>query len=107
MSEYANLILGALSAGIAILGVMTTWLIFAVSAWRSSINELRREDGELRKQIGAINLLVAGQYVTTERFDKGLGAQHERFKEMLAAQTGVLVTAIDRIDKKLDSKADK
>lgn len=107
MISNVDIILGFMSVGLAVLGLMTTWLLFVVKTWQTSIEQLRREDNELRQEIGAINILVAGQYVTTERFDKGMNAQREQFEKMLAAQTGVLVSAIDRIDKKLDGKADK
>jgi len=107
MSEYQNLILSVLSAVVGGLAIMSTWLLFVVKTWQDSINQLRVQDSELRKEIGAIDLLVAGQYVTETRFATGMREQREQFKGDLASQTGTLMAAIERIDKKLDGKQDK
>ena len=107
MNEYGSVVLGVLSVAVGVLSLMSTWLLFAVKAWQGSIDQLRREDNELRQEIGAINLLVAGQYVTGARFDAGMKDQREQFQSDLATQTGILIGAIDRIDRKVDSKQDK
>jgi flagellar biosynthesis regulator FlaF len=107
MNEYTNLVLGALSIAVGVLSLMSTWLLFVVKTWQASIEQLRREDNELRQEIGAINILVAGQYVTGARFDAGMKDQREQFRQNLAEQTAILMVAIQRIDEKLDGKADR
>lgn len=107
MNEYGNVALGVLSVAVGILSLMSTWLLFVVKSWQAAINQLRGEDGDLRKEIGAINLLVAGQYVTGARFDAGMKDQREQFRQNIVEQTAILMVAIERIDKKLDGKADR
>ena len=58
----------------------------------ASLNELRRADAKLTEKVQAIEVLVAGNYVT---------------KSDLNTLTEALFKKLDRIESKVDSKADK
>ena len=74
---------------IGIAGALGGWVVRTL--WES-MRELQREDRALADRIGAIDVLVAGQYVRREHFE---------------AQMTKLFEKLDRIDFKLDAKADK
>ena len=57
-----------------------------------SLNELRSEDARLTEKVQAIEVLVAGNYVT---------------KSDLNVLTEALFKKLDRIESKVDNKADK
>jgi hypothetical protein len=57
-----------------------------------SVKDLQRADGELTKRISSIEVLVVGTYVKREDFDRMIS---ELFRKL------------DKIDGKLDNKADK
>jgi len=61
------------------------------AAWHAT-KDLQKEDQELAKRVGEIEVLVAGNYVTRQEFD--------RVVQRLFAK-------LDSIDRKLDSKVDK
>ena len=75
-----------LGLGGVLLAILNTWVLFAVRAFKDDIIALRNEDkaladraivqsSELREKIGAIQLLVAGNYVTKDEFRAGLSEQ--------------------------------
>ena len=57
-----------------------------------SMRELKSTDADLAEKVQKIEILVAGDYVKREEIDK---------------LTGALFTKLDRIEMKLDGKADK
>ena len=57
-----------------------------------SLEELKAQDTKLAEKVSNIEILVAGKYVTREDFDKKIDAMFSK---------------LDKIDNKLDSKADK
>jgi len=61
------------------------------SVWQA-VKDLQRADNELTKRVSEIEVLVAGNYVTRQEFDRVV----ER-----------LFSKLDSIDRKLDSKVDK
>lgn len=63
-----------------------------VKSISDSIKEMKTTDAELANKVQGIELLVAGQYVKREELDK-LGV--------------ALFSKLDRIENKLDAKADK
>ena len=73
----------------ALVGVLGGWWMKAM--W-DAIKELEKADRELSKQVGDLKVLVAGDYVRTERFD---------------TLSSALFSKLDRIENKLDQKVDK
>ena len=82
MQEFYNWALTCLSA---LLG----FLLHAV--WEAT-KELQRADAELAKRVGEIEVLVAGNYVTRQEFDRAIDK---------------LFNKLDSIETKLDKKADR
>ena len=60
--------------------------------FRSSIKELQAMDRDLAEKVGAIEVLVAGQYVTRDEYTNTLNA---------------IFVKLDRIQESINSKADK
>jgi hypothetical protein len=73
----------------AIVGVLGGWWMKAMWA---SVKGLEKADKELSSQVSDLKVLVAGGYVRTEAFDKLATA---------------IFSKLDRIEDKLDEKADK
>ena len=73
----------------ALVGVLGGWWMKAM--W-DAVKELEKADRELSKQVGDLKVLVAGDYVRTERFD---------------TLSSALFSKLDRIENKLDQKVDK
>ena len=65
---------------------------FLLNAVWQATKDLQKEDQELAKRVGEIEVLVAGNYVTRQEFDRVI----ER-----------LFAKLESIDRKLDSKVDK
>lgn len=65
---------------------------FLLNAVWQAVKDLQRADNELTKRVSEIEVLVAGNYVTRQEFDRVV----ER-----------LFDKLDSIDRKLDSKVDK
>ena len=82
MQEFFDWVLAGFSA---LLG-------FLLNAVWQAVKDLQRADNELTKRVSEIEVLVAGNYVTRQEFD--------RVVERLFAK-------LDSIDRKLDSKVDK
>ena len=82
MQEFYNWALTGLSA---LLG----FLLHAV--WQAT-KDLQRADAELAKRVGEIEVLVAGNYVSRQEFDRVIDK---------------LFNKLDAIELKLDKKADK
>lgn len=76
-----------LAVGIA--GALGGWWMKAM--W-DALKDLQRTDERLSRDIGDLKVLVAGQYVSRESFDK---------------LSNAIFTKLDRIEDKLDGKADK
>ena len=75
-----------------ILGVasfLASWILKTI--W-DAIKVLQRDDKDLAEKLSHIEVLVAGQYVKTDKFD-----------QMMTA----IFTKLDRIEDKLDTKVDK
>ena len=73
----------------ALVGVLGGWWMKAM--WEA-INDLKHADNELSKQVGDLKVLVAGGYVKTEQFE---------------SLSKAIFSKLDRIEDKLDGKADK
>ncbi len=73
----------------ALIGVLGGWWMKAM--WEA-INDLKHADQDLSKQVGDLKVLVAGGYVKTEQFD---------------SLSKAIFAKLDRIEDKLDGKADK
>lgn len=82
MQEFYDWVLTGFSA---VLG-------FLLNAVWQATKDLQRADHELTKRVSEIEVLVAGNYVTRQEFD--------RVVERLFAK-------LEQIDRKLDNKADK
>ena len=65
---------------------------FLLNAVWQAVKDLQKEDQELAKRVGEIEVLVAGNYVTRQEFDRVIDK---------------LFTKLDHIEMKIDKKADK
>lgn len=74
---------------IAIAGALGGWWMKAM--W-DALKDLKSADDRLATEVGNLKVLVAGQYVSRESFDK---------------LTGAIFVKLDRIEDKLDKKVDK
>lgn len=79
----------AFNIGLSIIGGLTGWLLKIL--W-GNLDELKRQDEKLAEKVSAIEILVAGEYVKKDDFDKKLDS---------------VMNKLDRIENKLDHKADK
>lgn len=79
---YFNVIIG-------ISGFLGSWVLSVI--W-TNIKKLEKTDELMVQELSNIKVLLVGQYVTRDSFDKSLSA---------------LFTKLDRIEDKLDNKADK
>lgn len=70
-------------------GALGGWWMKAI--WET-LNELQSADKSLAKDVSDLTVLVAGQYVKAETFDRTITALFQK---------------LDRIEDKLDHKADK
>lgn len=71
MVEYQVLF----DVAIAVIGVLGGWTLNTV--W-GAVKDLQEADKELAAKVGAIEVLVAGQYVTREEFNQVLNQVFER-----------------------------
>lgn len=74
---------------VGILGVMGGWLLNTM--W-SSLKDLQTADAKLVEKVSAIEVLVAGQYVTREEFTTTMNA---------------VFMKLDRIQETINKKADR
>jgi Flp pilus assembly protein CpaB len=65
---------------------------FLLRAIWQAVRDLQESDKEITEKITAIEVLVAGNYIKREEFDKAIDRLFEK---------------LDVIDRKLDNKADK
>ena len=82
MQEFYNWILTGFSA---IIGFLLH------SVWEA-VKDLQKADAELTKRVGEIEVLVAGNYVTRQEFSNTVDA---------------LFRKLDKIEEKIDKKADR
>lgn len=73
----------------AIAGALGGWWMKAM--WEA-LKDLQKADNHLAAEVSDLKVLVAGQYVKTETFEK---------------LTAAIFAKLDRIEDKLDGKADK
>ena len=79
----------AFNIAVALVAFLGGWVL---NSLKDSINALKRTDGELADKVQHIEVLVAGSYVKRDDLDKLANA---------------LFTKLDRIELKVDGKADK
>ena len=79
----------AFNVGVALIGGLGGWILNNI---KSSIDSLHKSDAMLTDKVQAIEVLVAGQYVRRDDMDKSIAA---------------IFAKLDRIEAKLDQKADK
>ena len=79
----------AFNIAVALVAFLGGWVL---NSLKDSINQLKKTDGELADKVQHIEVLVAGQYVKRDDLDKLANA---------------LFTKLDRIELKVDGKADK
>lgn len=77
------------NVAIAIAGALGGWWMKAM--WEA-LKDLKNADDKLTREVSDLKVLVAGQYVSRESFDK---------------LTNAIFTKLDRIEDKLDQKVDK
>lgn len=75
-----------------ILGGMNALLMFLLNSIWNSIKDLQKEDKQLATDLAEIKILVAGEYMSKDDFDRSVKA---------------LFNKLDRIEEKLDKKVDK
>lgn len=74
---------------IGVAGALGGWWMKAM--WEG-LNDLKKTDHELTQQVNNLQILVAGQYMRRDEFDKTSNA---------------IFAKLDRIEDKLDKKVDK
>ncbi len=79
----------AFNVAIGLAGILGGWVL---NSLRASIDGLQKADTELTNKVQHIEVLVAGSYVKRDDLDKLASA---------------LFTKLDKIEGKLDGKADK
>lgn len=79
----------AFNIAIGLIGTLLGWLLRVL--W-SSMHDLRQADASLVERVQKVEVLVAGQYVKRDDLDRSLG---DIFRKL------------ERIEEKLDNKADK
>ena len=77
------------NSAVGLIAVLGGWVLNSV---RENIQSLQKSDSELATKVQGIELLVAGSYVKRDDLDK---------------LTVALFAKLDKIDAKLDGKADK
>ena len=77
----------AFNIAVALVAFLGGWVL---NSLRASIESLQKADTNLTTKVQAIEVLVAGSYVKRDDFDK---------------MTQALFSKLDKIDSKLDSKA--
>lgn len=77
------------NVAIALVAFLGGWVL---NSLRSSIDSLQKADTSLTTKVQAIEVLVAGTYVKRDDLDKVISA---------------LFVKLDKIESKIDSKADK
>jgi len=85
MVEYQVLF----DVAIGVIGVLGGWTLNTVWA---AVKDLQEADKELAEKVGAIEVLVAGRYITREEFNSTLNQVFER---------------LDRIRDMISQKADR
>lgn len=78
-----------INAAIGVVGALGGWWLKAI--WEA-LRELQKADQMLAEKVSAIEVLVAGQYIRRDEFDKMATA---------------LFSKLDKIYERLESKADK
>lgn len=79
----------AFNIAIGLVAFLGGWVL---SSLRDSINSLQKADRDLTSKVQAIEVLVAGSYVKRDDMDR---------------LTAALFAKLDKIEAKLDGKADK
>lgn len=77
------------NVAVAAFGFLGGWMLHVIF---DSIHSLRHSDAEMSGKVESLQVLLAGSYVTNERMDKMADA---------------IFRKLDRIESKLDGKADK
>lgn len=78
-----------INAVLTLAGFLGGWVL---NNLKSSIDDLRKADGDLTEKVQSIELLVAGTYVKRDDMEK---------------MSDAIFAKLDRIEFKLDQKADK
>ena len=78
-----------INAVLTVAGFLGGWVL---NNLKSSIDDLRKADGDLTEKVQSIELLVAGTYVKRDDMEK---------------MSDAIFAKLDRIEFKLDQKADK
>lgn len=79
----------ALNVLFSLVGALGGWVL---NSLRDSIKTLQKADSDLATKVQSIEVLVAGQYVKRDDMEK---------------LSAAIFTKLDRIESKLDGKADK
>jgi len=79
----------AINLAFALVGVLGGWIL---NSLRDSIKTLHEQDGQLADKVQEIEVLVAGAYVKRDEMEK---------------LSDAIFKKLDRIEHKLDSKADR
>jgi len=74
MDPTTLLTIGASAVGV-VLTVANTWLLYTLRSFSSDVERLRTADQVLAQKIGALELLVAGQYITRVEFQQTIQQQ--------------------------------
>jgi hypothetical protein len=93
MSEEMQMFINSALGVIAFLGGIVMKVVWdAVDTLRTSLSEMRNDDAQLAAKVQAIEVLVAGQYIKRDEFEK---------------LSQAIFTKLDKIMDKLDAKVDR
>jgi hypothetical protein len=103
MIEFGNLIIGIFSTVLIILSGVNAWLMFVLKEqstrlerFRSDVTNLQAIDLKLSEELAVLRVLVAGSYLT-----------RVEFADTMRVQTDAILRAVEKVDHRVESKADK
>lgn len=94
--ETGNFVVGIFSVMLGVLSLVNVWLIFVLSQQSKTISALQKADGDVRSEMTAIRVLVADSYL-----------KRDEFNTVIKTQTAEMSRRFDRVESKMDDKADK
>ncbi len=95
-SDVLNFLIGSLTLGVAVLSIINGWVLFAMRSTQATTIALQKADKEMSMELSAVKVLVAQSYLT-----------RSEFQTSITAQTSTLTRSIERLEEKMDRKADK
>ncbi len=90
--DMTNVVIGILTVILSVIALLNGW--FALT-----IKSLQASDMEIAKEVAALRVLVAGEYVKRGEFQEAMRAQTSTFHEAMRANATAILGAIERLEK--------